>query len=520
MSDMLTDLSFLDIGQPWPPACERERLDTYRKNKDLWSGEHQRVFNDWVRLLRQDNLAALEMIFNAFKRLSTVWADLLLGEPPAFIAGEEDSDIQKRVERLILETMFVMTAYEVVLDISRYGDGLFKVTLENGKARIDGQPPSMWFPVVSLNNLKQVQYHVLAWTFDVETQGVIGKKITTYLRTEIHSKGSIENRLYRLEDGKIKAAVPLAEFFPDVQEVEETRIDGFLVIPVVGLRTTDCYYGMDDYSDLITIIQEIEVRVAQISRILDKHADPSMYGPADAVRINPTTGDAEFVGGGSYYPTEDGENIPGYITWDGQIDAAFQEIDALMKQFYIVSETSPAAFGQMDAGLVTSGSALRRLMMAPLAKVNRVRLRLEPALREVIETALELEGAASGTQVALEDITIRWRDGLPEDPQEMTTIEVARKGAGLTSTYSALRRLDNSTEAETQEEIDRIDEEEASSAGAMGGLPNLRLRFGGPNDGTQGDQGQASQTGLPDNAGGNAGNPGQTAGAGAQGPAR
>ena len=66
------------------------------------------------------------------------------------------------------------------------------------------------------------------------------------------------------------------------------------------------------------------------------------------------------------------ENPPGYVTWDGQLEAAFKQIDLLMEQLYILSETSAAAFGQLKAGLAESGTALRRLMMAPLAKVNSI----------------------------------------------------------------------------------------------------------------------------------------------------
>ena len=46
-----------------------------------------------------------------------------------------------------------------------------------------------------------------------------------------------------------------------------------------NLSTSERLTGLDDYSDLDSIVQELEIRVAQISRILDKHADPNMAGP-------------------------------------------------------------------------------------------------------------------------------------------------------------------------------------------------------------------------------------------------
>jgi hypothetical protein len=97
------------------------------------------------------------------------------------------------------------------------------------------------------------------------------------------------------------------------------------------------------------------------------------------------------------FPVGQGEQPPGYVTWDGQLEAAFKQIDLLMEQLYILSETSAAAFGQLKAGLAESGTALRRLMMAPLAKVNRIRMRFDPALKEVLWLASMLgEGAGHG----------------------------------------------------------------------------------------------------------------------------
>jgi hypothetical protein len=498
---LLTDLSFLEPGQPWPPKVERARLDRYRDNRWLWKGRHELVFNDWQRLLRADQLAVLEFVFNLPKRLSTLWADLLLGEPPGVQAGDDGSPEQQLVDDLITRNMLATTAYEVMIDTSRYGDGLFKLRLEDGKTVIEGQPPAFWFPIASRDNVRDIQQHVLAWTFDVTEKDWNGQEQKRcYLRVEIHTKGQIENHAYLLEQvmkgHEIKREVPLEHIAPDRLPIEETGVDDFLVIPVAGLRTTDEYYGQDDYTDLATLLLEIETRVGQISRILDKHADPSMYGPNEVLQIDPNTGERVFVGGGHFYPVNEGENAPGYVVWDGQLAAAFTELEKLIELFYIVSETSPAAFGQMNAGLAVSGTALRRLMMAPLAKVNRIRLRLDPALKRLITTAIALEG---GTPPA--SVQIHWRDGLPEDPVEMANIEATRKQAGNTSVYSSIKRLDGGTDAEIQNEIDRIHEDAANATATNPFMPPLRMRMppGGQGIGSNNDQ-----RGGPDQTKGNA----------------
>lgn len=436
---MQTSLDFLNIGESWPPLDERERLNVYAQNKKLFEGKHDEVFSNWIKILRNDQQATLELILNWHKRLSVLWADLLLGEPPDITAGE-DKIQQESLQRIMDSNDFLNTCYEVVLDISRYGTGIFKIRFD-GRGIIEGQPPSVWFPVVKPDNIKEFTAHVLAWSYRE------GER--EYLRCEIHEKGLITTRTYVLGNGEIRGLME--------EEVQETGVDDFLVIPVNNIVTTDRITGLDDYTDLDTIIQELETRIAQISRILDKHADPNMYGPDSALIVDPDSGQASFSAGGSYFPVSPGDVPPGYVTWDGQLDASFRQIDLLLQQLYIMSETSAAAFGQLKSGLAESGSALKRLMMAPLAKTNRVRLRFDPAIKRALKLASLLE-KAQGMQGAIEveQVHIDWQDGLPDDPAEETGIETARYTTGLSSLESSLRRLDGLTGDALEEEVQRI----------------------------------------------------------------
>jgi hypothetical protein len=231
----------------------------------------------------------------------------------------------------------------------------------DGRSIIEAQQPAVWFPVVKPDNVKRV----LAYDYDVEEKGLFGSRKNRYLKAEIHEKGKITSALYLLRDGAIATE--------QEREETETGVDDFLVVPVNNILTSDRVIGLDDCSDLDSIIQELEIRVDQISRILDKHADPNMSGPDTALEQDPKTGEWTFRGGGKYFPVEPDDKPPGYVTGYGQLEAAFKQIDLLMEQLYVLSETSAAAFGQPKSGLAESGSALKRLMMARIAKVNRIK---------------------------------------------------------------------------------------------------------------------------------------------------
>jgi hypothetical protein len=54
-------------------------------------------------------------------------------------------------------------------------------------------------------------------------------------------------------------------------------------------------------------------------------------------------------------------------------------------------------------------------------------------------------------------------DGLPTDPKEMAETEAIRKNAGLTSTKSALKRLDGLSDSEAEAEVVEIQTEQAAN---------------------------------------------------------
>ena len=101
-------------------------------------------------------------------------------------------------------------------------------------------------------------------------------------------------------------------------------------------------------------------------------------------------------------------------------------------------------------------------------------MRFDPALKEVLWLASALEKAQGmAGAIVLEDIHIDWKDGLPDDEQELTQNEVQRYTAGLTSLESSLRRLYGLEGDALQEEIDRIRSEQAGQGATE--LPPITL---------------------------------------------
>lgn len=434
---MLTNLDFLSGDNPFPPTEESGRFQKYARNEKLYDGKHALVF---TRYAHTEGFDSLNVVTNWPKRLSLLWADMLFGQEPEIRAQN-----QEVVDSIIQRNDFWNRAYTCALDVSRYGVGILKIRYDGSRAVVESVSPHIWYPVFNPMNTNEVEAHVLAWTYDVK----VGRKTEGRLYAEIHERGKITYRTYETNSNSVVGT--LLE-----EEEEVTGTNEFLVVPIHNIVTTDNPIGQDDYEDVMPLLEEIEMRLTQIGKILNKHADPSMYGDEGALEYDEVSGTYVIRGGGSFFPVVEGGQVPAYLTWDGKLEDNFKSVDALMEQFYAITNTSPASFGQLKGGLAESGSALKRLLMATIMKANRLKVKFNYSLVQVLSVAAELEAQQTGK------VWIEWRDALPEDETEKTQNEVARYGVGLTSLESSVRRLDGLSGEALVAEVNKIREQQAN----------------------------------------------------------
>lgn len=423
---LLTNLNFLNIGQPWPPKCEVERLDRYRDNKLLFENQHAEVYKQAFKRIERvignfQEVVSYPVIANFQKLLSLKVADLLLGEEPSILAKEPEGAAQKAIDKIKENSDLWNTCYMLAIDVSRYGDGLFNIMKdeETKIAYIGITQPPIWFPIVSPDDIKILTNHVLAWTYEVGE----GDSKKTHLKVRVHHKGKYEESEYLLESS-IALGKGLGKTIKSVVSpptTKNTGLTGFAVVQVPNVITSDRVTGMDDYDDIDSIVSELLVRVAQIERVLDQHTKPSISGPSSSLQQDPKDGEWKLKMG-NFFPRDTKEDAPvEYIVWDANMDANFKIIDKLINFLYTLSEMGPALLGDMEnVGNVSSGTALRFRMISPLAKVKRVAMRFRPALIEAIKLCSELKGEGV-VDLRKESITVTFQDGLPGDPMEDAT---------------------------------------------------------------------------------------------------
>jgi hypothetical protein len=421
--------SHFQRGKPWPPAEDAPRLKIYADNLLLWQRKHDEVYTILKNLYadREKDFNRIIFIINFHKQLSTFWADLLLSEKPIMKAGiatgEAKTPEQIYLDSLVPRLSLWSKAYAARIDMSRYGVGVAKVYAEEGTpAKLQIISPKSWWPVVGPDG--EAVGHVIAWSQD-----------NKLLEVEIHSSGLIWSCKFDLSDqGEIKSE-PY-----DIVEVQ-TGYDMPLVFPMRNASTTDDIYGTDDYQDIDPMIKRLEITFTRSGRTLDAHSEPAFAVPDAALGPpDPVTNERSYNAKKKIFPISEGDSLPQYITWDGQLVASFTLIDKVLSQLYTISETCKCAFEPDSLGNAISGKALRMLMMRPLKKSERCKLQYDPVFKQILEaiSVLDVKNKVPGA-VPLTDIQIDWKDGLPADTLEDAQVDTMQVMARSRSAQGIMR---------------------------------------------------------------------------------
>lgn len=431
----LTNFGFLEVNQEWVPPSEKPRITLYELNNSLYKNDHKVILDTMLNVIypdKADSENVNSVFINLYRSVSKLWADLLFSEDPK-LTNTKDKE-KENIENFIKECKFWKTSKKVAIDVSRYGNGLYKVRRNaDGKAIIEAISPRIWFPVVNSDNINEVQAHVLGFTF-MGTAPILlnlGSKEVEYLKVEIHTKGEIQHKLFIIhkENKKIQSELDVKtldrykDLKIDANGIEKTGVDDFLVIPVENSMDSETAFGEDDYTDINPIIGEIEIQLTKYGQDLKEQGNIK-YAPAGAFDEDGNlkrNGAIRMMGG------VNADAPPGAVTWSVAHEAIKAYIEQLMFYFYICSETSPAIFNpDLSIGNL-SGTAIKRLMQRLLLKAGRLAENFDESIKRVIKVAAQLEGKKIG------DFEIQWQDGLVSDMAEKANTANTAIAAGTMS---------------------------------------------------------------------------------------
>lgn len=445
---MLYNLEWLEPGHTFPPTREIGRITRYRQNAQLFDGDHfadpsfrthDSHSADGVSLYLKcaerisqvignfDEVVSFPTLLNYQRLMSLKMADLVCGEYPSISGATPEEN--EAIRDIRDASDFDAKMYSTALDISRYGDAIWRVYRDyDGRDNFTCWDPTQWYPIVRQDGTNSIESHCLCWR---ENRSRDIDNPDWYLHVQIHSCdpgnfGKYEQREYKLASNGSSILDLISK------RSVATGLDRCAIFHLKAFSTTNSVYGYDDYMPLDSILAEIMARIGQISRILDKHADPNITGPVTMLNFDENTGEYHLKSG-RFYAVSPGEEQPRYMTWDGQLTGAFKELEFLINQLYILSEMGAALLGGQDgSGQAISGAAMRFKMVNPLAKARRISNSLTRPVRQLFSCLSSTAETESSVELPIpyKRISVLWADGLPDDPRE--NIENCKLATGAT----------------------------------------------------------------------------------------
>lgn len=472
-------MSLFRIGEHYPHPAHKARINRYRENKKIMLGQHYDVFEEKAQRLtgRQANIVYITA--NVAGIICKKSADFLFGETPTFSAGTtDDSPEQQAIERLVRDNELSITNYESAIGNAYRGDSFYKIrwgqkygglvpeSIDPYAVHIDAQNAEFVFPEASPTDANTVIcYHVAYPQLVEDTDGD-----QWILHVESHYPGVIAYAKYRMN---------AINYIPGTNEVCEWRIYAEitdarrnvttgvpfpLVIHIPNYSLDDDWMGLDDLSEHHAIFDEINNRLSKIAEILDKHADPAIVVPVGSMDVDENGQPFFRVGHDKVFEADKNDMIPQYVTWNGQLESAFKEVERLLDMLLMNAEIPAVALGRENGGTSgASGISIKWRMNSLLAKINRKRQYYDKGLKHLLFLAQLLEHAQSSKRLDYKPTIphIHFRDGLPDDEMEMAQIAQMRTGGRATqSQLSAIMEIHGYTEEQAKHEIARIKEEE------------------------------------------------------------
>ena len=513
----------------WPPPEERARLRAYTTYADLYRGEHETVYvrrggytYDWTRPYVTVNLCGeitdlmVDRLFGEMPRITAGGREKGTAEgetangtadgtggngvPPlqATASGRTTNGVDDWIDELVTRSGLHSRLIRVATGTSYRGDGALKVrwTKERG-VTITSVSPQFLFLETDADDTETIAQATIGYVRwgQVETSTAAGRmpaprragetgtaqtKRQGYLFLEIHVPGQIAYELYRLRGTAYSGEysyhptqdrVPLATL-PDLAnwpEIQPTGIDQLLIVPIaLGADDEGDVYGRSDYADIEGLQGELNNRVTQRAEVLDKHADPWMFGPPSV-----PDADGNIEQHDRYIQLMKGESAPGYLIWDGSLQAVREEIQDLVQEIVLTAGLSPESFQLVEGG-AESGRALKLRQFRTASAVQMRQIVYGEALQKTVSVASKLavaKGETGASSLEPEDVLIVWQDSLPQDRFEEVQTASIEVDSGLASRRTSIRRLHpEMTDAEIEEELARIEEEAAAARPAVPAL--------------------------------------------------
>lgn len=360
--------TYWEEGASITPAPAEPRLRLLQACKELSEGRY---------LYLQKN----EVQPNYFGRAASFIGNLGSAFPPQLVGLDPDIST-------ILQTSLQRTINAVLVDVIRYGTGLWRLRenllLQPVLERVD---PASWFPATSVEGLN-----------DAEPQDAL----VAYRDTETEKWAQVlvlEPGHYSITDYQFNGTNLGAAEVIEVGTAAETR----MLYPI-ALPPTDGEWGRSAYLDMFNLADELGKRFSANSATLGDYARPMLVvkgraaatvaypGPNQQTALKAKATQLAFDDGRRQpvWALPEGVDEIKFVQWDAQQQASFSHIDRVEDALFDMTSL-PSGLGRM-ADKLASGASLRRLWAPTYVLLETLRTDIVLAIRNAVTAVGEITG--------------------------------------------------------------------------------------------------------------------------------
>ena len=307
----------------------------------------------------------------------------------------------------------------VLIDLVRFGTGLFNVVNTEFGAEVQAPLPIHWFPIDDSSDVLLI---------------VPNNENDPYTLHIHYQNGQYEMREYEQNAGMLGKRLRggLSEQFGNEQawsELREVSLGRVSPIIPVALEPTDGDWGRSQYFDMTSLSLELIRRLTANSEILNEHGNPRIKViPNDGVDPNSyrTDDDDDLLEVYTEQTRLDSLRqsnvviIPhgyadmDYLFWDGTLDDHFMQFDKTQEQMFAITHLPLTIMG-LDGSVTipASGRALRFQFIDPHTHIQKVQTQAINALKQVILTGA-IYNANLDIRSISDRIDITWRNVFDE----------------------------------------------------------------------------------------------------------
>jgi hypothetical protein len=204
---------------------------------------------------------------------------------------------------------------------------------------------------------------------------------------------------------------------------------------------SDNTHGISDYVTIDSIVSQMQATMTEVQLIFDKFTVPTFYGSSSLTTYD---GEEHVFEIGTFLGIPDGGTVPGVLEPDiNKLQQYFTQLQFNVERIKELSEMGAALTNDTQLSNVST-ETMKSIYSSALKKAERLTTRNTDAVKKLFH----LLATDSGVDIAEDEITVTWYDGLPNDEEKDTRVASAKVQGGLSNRKEEYINRFNHTETE------------------------------------------------------------------------